>query len=354
MSDTPAPRHLTTGRKVVLAVVVPIVLWLLLEVVAGVVLSRTSDGSPRRDLPTDDPEWLIHAKEAFKHGFFQPDDDVLWVPTPKYNQPPGPGSVYGDTPLVLNAFGHRSPPMSKDKPAGVRRVLIVGGSHPFGMWVNTPEAYSSVLSELLNAAGPHTWEVMNASSPGHTTFQGRRYIEHIGWEFSPDVVVFDLGMNDELPLSLDFAAPDHEVAAVPKWAKEVAETAGGSNVYRLLRKALAGSVGKARSSATIRVPLANRLENLTAVRDLGAQKGYQTLFMSQVGVESWKGPGAARCTFDPSQHGFEPSADICALFAGLGMEAGTHFVDPIHASPSGHRLIADGVFARMKELGWLD
>ncbi len=47
-------------------------------------------------------------------------------------------------------------------------------------------------------------------------------------------------------------------------------------------------------------------------------------------------------------------ADICGLFGSLGQEAGTHFVDPIHASPSGHRLIAEGVFARMKELGWLD
>ena len=354
MSDTPAPRKMTRGRKALLAVVVPLGLWLLLEVLAGAYLAFFSADSPRRDLPENDPEWLVHAKDAFKYGFFTPDEHVIWVPTPNYDQPPSRNSVYGSTRLILNDFGHRSPPMTKDKPEGVKRVLIVGGSHPFGMWVNTPEAYSSVLSELLNAAGPHKWEVLNASSPGHTTFQGRRYIEHYGWEFSPDVVVFDLGMNDELPLALDFAAPDHEVAAVPTWTKEAAATVGGSNVYRLLRKSLAGSVGKARSDAKIRVPLSNRLENLTAVRDLGADKGYQTLFMSQVGVDSWRGPGGARCTFDPSRHGFVPMADICGLFASLGQEAGTHFVDPIHASPSGHRLIAEGVFERMKELEWLD
>ncbi len=354
MPEPTAPRQLTRRRKALLAVLVPLVLWLLLELVSSIILARIDVQRPRTDLPIDDPEWLVHAKEAFKHGFFRPDEYVLWKLAPNYNQAPGPVSVYGDTRLILNEFGHRSPPMTKGKPEGVRRALIVGGSHPFGMWVNTSEAYSSVLSELLNESGPHRWEVLNASSPGHTTFQGRQYIEHYGWEFSPDVVVFDLGMNDELPLSLDFSAPDHEVAAVPKWTKDAAETAGGSFVYRLLRKALAGSVRRVRSSATIRVPLANRIENLTAVRDLGAQRGFQTLFMSQVGVESWRGPGRARCTFDPSRYGFEPMADMCGLFAGLGQDAGTHFVDPIHANPSGHRLIAEAVFARMKELGWLD
>ena len=104
----------------------------------------------------------------------------------------------------------------------------------------------------------------------------------------------------------------------------------------------------------VRVPLPNRLENLTAVRDLGAEKGFETLFMSQVSVDSWKGPGSARCTFDPAGHGFEPVADVCGLFSRLGPEAGEHFVDPIHASPSGHRLIAEHVLVRMKELGWLE
>ena len=348
----PSPRQLTVGRKVVLAVLIPLLLWGALEVVSGMVLTRLDGQAIRTDLPQDDPEWLVHAKEALKHGFFTPDEHVLWVLQPNYNQPPSNVKVYGDTPLVLNAFGHRSPPMSKEKPEGVRRVLIVGGSHPFGMWVNTPEAYSAVLSELLNATGQR-WEVLNAASPGHTTFQGRQYIEHYGWEFSPDVVVFDLGMNDELPLSLDFAAPDHAVAAVPKWASGAAEAAGGSNVYRLLRKGLAAPM-KAGSTATMRVPLANRLDNLAFVRDFGAEKGFQTLYMSQVGVDAWRGPGRSRCTFDPSQHGFTPMADICGLFAGHGMDAGTHFVDPIHASPSGHRLIAEGVFTRMQELGWLD
>ena len=135
---------------------------------------------------------------------------------------------------------------------------------------------------------------------------------------------------------------------------DAAETAARSNVYGLLLKLLAGSVGKARQDAVMRVPLENRLENLAFVRDLGEKNGFKTLFMSQVGVDAWKGPGTSRCTFDPSAYGFTPMADVCRLFEDLREEAGTHFVDQIHASPSGHRLIAEGIFSRMKELGWLE
>jgi hypothetical protein len=78
------------------------------------------------------------------------------------------------------------------------------------------------------------------------------------------------------------------------------------------------------------------------------------LWVSQVGVKSFRGPGEAFCTFDPSPHGYTPMADMCALFQALGSEAGTHFVDPIHAGASGHRLIAERVFAKMEELEWVD
>jgi hypothetical protein len=216
-----------------------LLVWGLLEVAAhmalGVMPSKASDSSS--------PEWLVHAKDALRSGFFIPDEHAIWVPAPNYTQAFDGAGIYGKDKTKLNAFGHRSPPMSREKPEGVRRVMVLGGSHPFGMWVSSNEAYSAVLSERLNAAGPHRWEVMNAASPGHTTFQGKEYLLHTGWQFSPDVVVFDLGMNDDLPLTVDYAAPDHEVAAVPGWAKATAEQADGSAVYRLLQRLLASSVG---------------------------------------------------------------------------------------------------------------
>ena len=324
---------------------VPVVLWLALELAAGAVLALRDEGP-------GSSEWLVQAQMALQGGFFTPDEHALWVLSPNYRQDASPET--GDAPLVLNEHGHRGPPTTLQKPPGVRRVLVLGGSHPFGMWVSDSQVYSAVLQDLLNAAGPRRWEVLNAASPGHTTFQGRQYLAHQGLGFEPDVVVFDLGMNDDLPLAVDFAAPDHEVAAVPGWARETANTVQTrSAVYRLLREVLARPAEALRPPDGVRVPMERRLENLAAARDLGAAHDAHVLFMSQVSVTGWNGPGAARCTFDPAEHGFQPEADVCGLFSALEDVAGTHFVDSVHATASGHRLIAELVFARMKEQGWL-
>jgi|GEM_PF-2006493 len=322
-----------------------------LELGARAVLPRLPAPAPPPDMPEADEEWLINAKLAFKYGFFLADEHTMWRPRPGYRQDPRGGAVYGTEPMVLNQHGHRSPPRTQEKPEGVRRLLILGGSHPFGMWVNTSEVYSSVLQNMLDERAPGAWEVMNAASPGHTTFQGLRSLEHYGIPLEPDVVVFDLGMNDGLRLSVDFARPDHEVAAVPAWAGAATETAAGSALYRLIRKGIAAT-RTPQQSAGVRVPAPERLKNLAAVGALAEQHGFRVLYMAQVGVETWNGPGKANCTYRATE--FEPFLDICELFEGLGSGAGNYFVDPIHANAQGHSLIGQAVFGKLDDLGWVD
>jgi phospholipase/lecithinase/hemolysin len=60
-------------------------------------------------------------------------------------------------------------------------------------------------------------------------------------------------------------------------------------------------------------------------------------------------PAVARCSWEA----VEPKADVCALFDALGEDAGRYFFDGMHATPEGHRLIAEAMFARLVELGWV-
>ena len=354
MGDPPpaptSPRRATAEsprRRRVFIVLAPLLMWGALELVAWMVLRATPPPAAREH------EWLVNARSAMESSFFRPDPHALWVLAPNYRQDPEGDGIYGQVPLEVNEFGHRSPAVTAQKPSGVRRILILGGSHPFGMWVGTDEVYSAVLERRLNEAGPHRWEVLNAACPGHTTFQGRQYLAHHGWQFQPDVVLFDLGVNDDLPLSLEYAAPDHEVGAVPLCASVATERAGASNVYRLLRRTLADAPGVGQRGGT-RVPLAERLKNLAAVQEDARAHGARLLFASQVSVLNFRGPGRARCNFDPADHGFTPEIDVCALFEDRGDAAGTEFVDPVHATAAGHRRIGDAVFTRLGELGWLD
>ncbi len=104
----------------------------------------------------------------------------------------------------------------------------------------------------------------------------------------------------------------------------------------------------------MRVPIEKRRENLQTVGESAAQHDAQILYVSQVSLTAWAGPGLARCAYRPADDGFAPMVDVCALFEAMGEDAGRLFVDPIHANAEGHRAIAEAMFERMEELGLLE
>lgn len=347
--STPAParrRSRLAGLLVIVAV------WLVLEAISALALAIVSDepaSVEQPDLLQYDPEWLVSARSGWQSGFLLYDECCIWRCKPGMSKASSDEGRYPGG-LHLNEHGHRSPPQPQDKPPGVKRVMMLGGSHPFGMWVRSEEAAIAVLGRKLDERAPGRWQVQNAACPGHTSFQGMRYLETYGPDFAPDIVIFDLGMNDQHELSVSYARPDHEVATVPGALSKLVGIAGTSAVYRLLKHLLAPAVD-ARRTATVRVPDEQRALNLAAVAKMAEERGFKVLFMSQVGVEK-PGPGHhARCQSQPTQ---EPSLDVCGLFEARGADAGRYFVDEIHADAAGHRIIGEAIYDRLEELGWLD
>jgi len=339
------------SRRPLFAVLAVLGGWLLLEGICAGALSVMTSDEVAPELSAADPEWLVNAKSAYVNGFFITDDHTIWRPKPGFVGKASARSVYGTRPLVLNEHGHRSPELTVAKPDGVRRIMLLGGSHPYGMWVETDEAYVAVLGQMLEARdGPGAWEIINAACPGHTTFQGLAFLRRYGLAFEPDIVIFDLGMNDSLPLSVGYAAPDHEVAAVPGVVARAVQVAGASFVYRLLREVLQPVAGAADTSA-VRVPAELTEANRRAVENLGRARGFDVLHLTQVSSEVGPG-GVAGCK--DTLEGFDHVADVCETFEALGADSGLHFHDPIHANASGHRLIAETVLAKLDALGWTD
>ena len=339
------------GRQVVFGIGAVVGMWLLIELVSAGALAVLPDPTEVSDLQAADPEWLVNAKSAYAHGFFIHDNHTLWRPRPGHSSGPSPASVYGTRALVLNSHGHRGPEIPVQKPPGVRRILLVGGSHPYGMWVETEEAYIAQVGQLLDAReGPGTWEVINAACPGYTTFQGVAFVREYGIAFEPDVVIFDLGMNDSLPLSVQYAAPDHEVAAVPGFVNRAVAVAGGSAVYRLLRRVLQPVAGAADVQA-VRVSPDQTRANRQAIEALGAEHDFRVLHVTQ--VSSDVGPGGPASCQDTVE-GFANVADVCSTFGDLGLDSGLYFHDPIHANAAGHALIAQTILAKLDALGWVD
>ncbi|MCO4773652.1 MAG: SGNH/GDSL hydrolase family protein [Deltaproteobacteria bacterium] len=294
------------------------------------------------ETPRDPSGWLVNAQLAFEQGFYTPDAHTLWRPTPGFREEVTPERFWGEAPLVLNEHGHRNPSMPVSKPPSSRRALLVGGSHPFGMWVPTEASYAAVLERHLG----DEWSVLNAACPGHTTFQGAQYIEHYGLAFAPDVILFDLGVNDALPLALDFSRPDHEVQAVPWWSTRLRTALGRTSTYLVLKELLADATR--RPVEGVRVPPENQQANVARVLELAEATGAHVLLFNQIEV----GPAGVRCS--PRYETLGTTFDACGVFAGYGSEANRYFVDPVHANAQGHRMLGEALYARLLELGWAE
>jgi len=84
------------------------------------------------------------------------------------------------------------------KPAGVKRVLMVGDSLTFGWGVPVEETAAKRLESRLNAAGGK-WQVINAGVGNYNTSQEVAYFFNEGYRYKPDVVVLNYFVNDAEP-----------------------------------------------------------------------------------------------------------------------------------------------------------
>ena len=81
------------------------------------------------------------------------------------------------------------------KPGGVERVLVLGDSVTYGLFVDAKAAYSKVLEKELLAEG-HRVEVINAGMNGYTTWNELQWFRRRGALFQPDLVILQFCPND--------------------------------------------------------------------------------------------------------------------------------------------------------------
>jgi len=83
-------------------------------------------------------------------------------------------------------------------------MLIVGDSLSAGFGIETEESWVSLLQNRLESEG-YGYHVVNASISGDTTTGGLRRLPRALDQYSPDIVIIELGGNDGLrgtPVSL--------------------------------------------------------------------------------------------------------------------------------------------------------
>lgn len=117
-------------------------------------------------------------------GFVVPDADLIWKLRPTASGP-----------LATNELGLRDTAYRGDADV---KILLLGDSVSWGNGIDDPrQIYPFLLEQKLAFWDrSRTYEIVNASVPGYSTFQQLRYLERDGLALQPDAVILQFTLND--------------------------------------------------------------------------------------------------------------------------------------------------------------
>ena len=125
-----------------------------------------------------------------------------------------PGFRYKDT-LRINKMGWRGPEWKREKPAGVKRVLLLGDSTAFSsFYIHEKATIAGYLERYLNKATKQKWQVLNMAVSGGFSRMSLAALAHDGTTLSPDAVFVLNGRNDSgAALTQQVGIPEYDILA---------------------------------------------------------------------------------------------------------------------------------------------
>jgi len=181
--------HRPAGSAIVL-----IGLWLVFVAVLLAALLGAAEASLR-----------VRRAWVAAHADAPPNTDDRFVADRLLRYANRPSYTYGggDVHYTNNALGLRGPEISATKPAGVRRVVLVGGSTVYGATDDDADTISVYLQMLLrHDLGPNV-EVINGGVPGYDSLREVVFARARLLPLQPDVVIDIDGLNDVFYGSLE-------------------------------------------------------------------------------------------------------------------------------------------------------
>jgi hypothetical protein len=123
----------------------------------------------------------------------------LWssfAPHPELGWTFAPGRRSGAARLQTNRLGFRDLDHELAKPAGTRRLVVLGDSFTAATQVPLERSYPRLLEGLLDARSPEPWEVISLAVNGWGTAQEWIALERYGLAYAPDLVLLQFFPND--------------------------------------------------------------------------------------------------------------------------------------------------------------
>jgi lysophospholipase L1-like esterase len=292
-----------------------------------------------------------------------------------YEYRPGQHIQAGAT-VSINSLGLRGPEPAMPKPAGVRRFLTTGDSSVFGFGVSDAEVFSEVTAGMLGEGV----ESINAATPGYSSYQSINLLRLRAMRTEPDLIVIGNIWSDN---NFD-AFVDKELLAAyagfeESFSGKLKRALSTSAVYRLLDYRLrvapaedrmrqvgwlqSGTPGVLDSGEHIglrRVEINDYAANLETLVDLAAASGAEVAFLMLANNEDLDTSENQGKAWDPyrqvmkdtaARHG-APLLDVPRLFIDSGLSREALFLDEMHPTAAGHRIMGEALAGLLSEHGW--
>lgn len=252
----------------------------------------------------------------------------------------------------VNSTGFRSKrEYSLNKEKGVYRIICLGDSITYGVWVKTEETYPSLLEQMLNASSDSSrFEVINAGVMGYSSLQGLRQLKRDLLRYKPDLITVLFGFDDN---HTAIAFSDKEQRTYNKYIFLLRNMLRNSRLYCLLEASLGWIGNRFVSSGNAlslgisgqrkrRVEPEDYKRNLQEMVKIAEENNFEILFLTPIVFRLRdKEINYLRDYAEMVPQGY--AIDMLERFKRYQKESDL-FLDGCHFTPPGHWVVAKEVY----------
>jgi lysophospholipase L1-like esterase len=259
---------------------------------------------------------------------------------------------------------------------GNLRVLCLGDSNTYGIWVERSQTYPQQLEAVWNEriAKPKL-EVLNFGVPGTNSSRLVRVLPELLETFAPDILIVMVGANDfwtqPIPLEDESATQPRENflkrhsllyrlyylfrrgrLLQPEFVRDPRASIAGGGEHRLRVGDREFEMGFSSAQLALQESSAGLRRNLARLVELAKQAGGSLYLMTYPSRRGFY-PAASQEIEAVAEKTGAPLIDLSAVFAPIcpQVECPAVLLKDGHPNASGYRIIAETILARLAQRG---